>query len=1244
MKEPTQQEIEDLFFEALDLPSTQRGSFLDQRCQDNDLLRAKVDALLAADAAAGGEEFLESAFMAAADNPPPAEDAPSALGNETAPETARFKVVAKHRQGGLGEVWIAYDRQLKREVAIKQIKPKWQSHDEARQRFVQEAEVTGKLEHPGVVPVYAMGTWEDGRHFYAMRFIQGTTLKEAIQRYHDPHNEDDDHSRQLQLRQLLNAFVDVCNTIGYAHSRHILHRDIKPSNIMVGPYGETLVVDWGLAKLLDAPFDESLTMAMLADSDKESGSTPTRVGGTVGTPQYMSPEQASGRLQDIGVGTDIYLLGATLFQILTGRPPHSEESISKLLERVAQGKLTLPHVLSPDVPPALEAICLKAMAANPKQRYMHSGEMAEDIERWMADEPVSVFQDPWSDRLGRWVRRHRTLAYSGAVAAILLTVGSIAGSAFWSYSRAQQFRVQRERNAKEAILEAERQQRLNELAAAARLADQFATNESQANRFSSAVELLRSAMDSIGEEPLLQIEHKELEQKAERLQRIIDFYRLAEFAEERNVLSRDAKAIMACSSAIQALGVWDKEDWWVHLPDQDLTPAQKNQLRWDTYQQWLLLDSTLTKVIGTRLLGTGRSGSISGFFKSLRRLRGTNLAKPESEAVLVISDRIEKFRLSEAARWYRGVAQFRLNQGARVAASDLDYPRNAADAQKLGVLCMIAALDRGFQIFFRDYQGKDPLEAARDLFNRSSTLRPDHYWTQLALAQVQYKLAEKSADTSWRKFDPAIQATGRCIALDPEKCFAYADRSSIYRAQAHAIRLDESLPEKDRKYLADELLQWSLADADVANRLGQSEPWVGWQHGLALFEIGESELAIKRFLEASKLTYSLLETADAALVKVDDLRGRSDTRVIADRLANEDPSILHHTLAATIALNQNRLDAAIESAEKAIAMPGVSAHAFSVRGMVKLNRKDFTGASQDFRRTINVDANHDWAVMGLAYCDEQSGNLSEAMRLYKQAQSSARTDDNRAAALLGQARILADSQKFGEALAAIKLAQRLNPGCDLTSIWQQLVARFKSLDDEDGTKVDLKEFLRELSELPAVSKIKIPEQQSDEYHAALFNGGFELDLYYWSDLSGNTWNNENGYRSTATVSKSLSHSGASALHIRGGEAADEDQMGRTGQTFPVEANKRYRVTLHGKANGMREGALRVNVLEKSADGEEPVLTQVIEFQSGSYDWTPFEGTFETQAAEKAVTAVRIEIVSSGPGTGWIDDIQVNLDR
>jgi serine/threonine protein kinase len=224
----------------------------------------------------------------------------------------RFRILRPHAEGGLGRVYLARDEELRREVALKQIQDRHAHDPTSRARFLMEAELTGKLEHPGVVPVYGLGCDADGRPYYAMRFIRGDSFKQAIARFHamdDP--KRDPGERALALRLLLGQLVNVCNTVAYAHSRGVIHRDLKPDNILLGPYGETWVVDWGLAKLAGQPEGVGRAEGTL-QLESASASDATFPGAPLGTPQYMSPEQALGRPDLLSTACDIYGLGATL--------------------------------------------------------------------------------------------------------------------------------------------------------------------------------------------------------------------------------------------------------------------------------------------------------------------------------------------------------------------------------------------------------------------------------------------------------------------------------------------------------------------------------------------------------------------------------------------------------------------------------------------------------------------------------------------------------------------------------------------------------------------------------------------------------------------------------------------------------------------------------------------------------------------------------------------------------------------
>jgi formylglycine-generating enzyme required for sulfatase activity/tRNA A-37 threonylcarbamoyl transferase component Bud32 len=362
----------------------------------------------------------------------PAVDPYRTRASEAAPSTSsapRFRILRPHAQGGLGQVSVALDEELHREVALKEIQERHADHPDSRARFVLEAEITGGLEHPGIVPVYSLGQYADGRPFYAMRFIRGDSLKNAIERFHRADGADHrPGERTLELRQLLGRFLDVCQAIAYAHSRGVLHRDLKPGNIMLGQYGETLVVDWGLAKPLARPeavTSPSATAEGPLQPVAATGFALTQMGSAIGTPQYMSPEQAAGRLDLMGPASDVYSLGATLYCLLTGRAPFREDDLGLLLQKVQKGDLPRPRLLNPAVSPALEAICLQAMALAPEARYPSPAALAEDLEHWLADEPVAAYHEPLFARLGRWARRHRT-AVTGTVALLVTAVTALA--------------------------------------------------------------------------------------------------------------------------------------------------------------------------------------------------------------------------------------------------------------------------------------------------------------------------------------------------------------------------------------------------------------------------------------------------------------------------------------------------------------------------------------------------------------------------------------------------------------------------------------------------------------------------------------------------------------------------------------------------------------------------------------------------------------------------------------------------
>jgi tRNA A-37 threonylcarbamoyl transferase component Bud32/Flp pilus assembly protein TadD len=334
--------------------------------------------------------------------------------------TDRYALKRFHAKGGMGEIWLAEDCDVGRAVALKRMRRK--GSPEEQERFLREARITGQLEHPGIVPVHELGSDEHGQPVYVMKFVHGRTLSDAIKAYHkgEPNPEV---PREVQLLRLLEVFVALCQTVAYAHSRGVLHRDIKPDNVMLGPYGETLVLDWGLAKLVGQAEGKAGGVSLPLST---SGESLESVAGSVrGTPAYMPPEMAGGQVEDIDQLSDVYLLGATLYQILTGRQPRRGKSLPELLKEAMTNPPAEPRALDPTIPKPLEAVCQKAMAWAKADRYQSADALAEDLQRYLAGESVSAYRETLAERAWRWAKRHRTALTRGGLAAVIVVVAAI---------------------------------------------------------------------------------------------------------------------------------------------------------------------------------------------------------------------------------------------------------------------------------------------------------------------------------------------------------------------------------------------------------------------------------------------------------------------------------------------------------------------------------------------------------------------------------------------------------------------------------------------------------------------------------------------------------------------------------------------------------------------------------------------------------------------------------------------------
>jgi len=307
--------------------------------------------------------------------------APGASADDQPQVRDHYTLIRLHATGGIGRVWLARDNYVGREVAFKELRPEQAGNAMLRTRFLKETWITGQLEHPGIVPVYELGRRPGNQQpFYTMRFIRGRDLSEAARAFHA--NRTAGQFDPLEWSVLLNAFVMVCNTVAYAHSRGVLHRDLKGQNIILGDFGEVVVLDWGLAKVVGQADGATHEPSVTLDPGESADANLTLQGDLIGTPCYMAPEQAAGHLNQIDCRTDVYGLGAVLYEILTGQPPFRDPDTREVLRKVKEEEPPPPKLFWGDVPPALQAMCLRALAKIPADRFASPSELARGVQQW----------------------------------------------------------------------------------------------------------------------------------------------------------------------------------------------------------------------------------------------------------------------------------------------------------------------------------------------------------------------------------------------------------------------------------------------------------------------------------------------------------------------------------------------------------------------------------------------------------------------------------------------------------------------------------------------------------------------------------------------------------------------------------------------------------------------------------------------------------------------------------------------
>ena len=702
-------------------------------------------------------------------------------------QIGRYTLIEEHGKGGFGAVWRADDSKLGRRIALKRLSAQLARSSEARRQFVNEARVTAQLEHPGIVPIYDISNLDEDHSYYTMKLVRGQTLAQAIRAYHAFHSDSDD--AVVEFQKLLASFLSVCQTIEYCHSKRVLHRDLKPQNIIVGKYGETIVLDWGLARTLD---DEQQTdvendpeQSVLSSNDLLQ--TPQTLDGDVkGTPAFMSPEQAAGETKRVDERSDVYALGVILYNVLTNQLPFPSRVVNEVLLQVQSGKKKAPRQHDSSIHPAIEAICLKAMHARYEDRYQSVAELISDIQAYLADEPTMAYCEPLRTRLRRVIRKNKTAFVSGCVAVTLLIVASIAGGFVYQKVRFEQAnQIAQTRNAIEN-------------------SEERALLQISSGRFEPAQKILEQAAELADGKTELESLAQRIDDRLADTSRIVRFYELGKRGQELTFFDDLSGAAIYLQEALKTIGAFENDNWWAHLPTKDLPPMERERLRTEVYR--LLLLSTTMRI--------GETSRQKYDHSMLTQPAPADLSDPRITAALHTADLAEMYRPAASMQIARRFAKNRLG----LLFMNQIEPYNPTDAAAMGSILdnNMPSSKVGLAAFQAMLNGREPRELAQKWLQHAVARSPEWYWIPIFVGSNAFRN---------RRYDEAIRAFSHGIGVEPDYWVGYMYRAT---AQVGAATV-ESDPVRIQQYL-----KAATIDLERAQDMARYQSELYWTQGYLL--------------------------------------------------------------------------------------------------------------------------------------------------------------------------------------------------------------------------------------------------------------------------------------------------------------------------------------------------------------------------------------------------------------------------
>ncbi len=914
---------------------------------------------------------------------------------------AGYEVLEKLGEGGMGIVYKARDVKLNRLVALKMVQGVGTVAQRSLIRFLAEAESVAAIQHPNVVRVYEYGE-TDGRPYMSLEYCPGGTLAEHLR------------NGRLEARKAAGILSRIAAGVGAAHELGTIHRDVKPGNVLFDLAGEPKIADFGLAKRI-------------------TGLELTRTREVMGTPFYMAPEQAGGANKFVGPPADVWALGVMLYELLAGTRPFDAESTEEILARVI---LTTPAPLQqmvPGLPRDLELICRKCLEKNPADRYPSANELADDLNRFVAGEPISVRPAGLVERLYKWVRRKPILAaVYGLTGLLVVLIGLIVG-AVWLWRDAEQRGAQAEQNRQQAesLRDHEANQRIQELLQSVSASEGEALERFRTGRFGEARKTLDDVLARLPDEARLSQRRIAIRTRRNQASHLEHFYAHADRA-WYIVGDEDLDwqpVLMASRRALQELGILTQDgafannEWWRDLPDADLGDEQQGRLRGEIYQQILLIALVHIREGAVPLLSPKSTDqvkrNVADHFR--RSLTYVNQARAwersqqlsPTRSILLTKKAIgalaslagDKETSGRAAETEAAISQ-RQSMPDQVTSAELFFD---------GILHFFLSTfeDNAVKLameFYLKLDGTNAKPRAAENLRRAAILEPKRFWHQMMAGWS--LLNNEDFVGAELAFTDAIRIRDR----DP-RGYLFRATTLVQRATQKTGKSPRLPDDVRKKFIA--LGRSDLARARELDPLIPDVHWLGGKIHSMLNEKSEAIEAYARYMEIEDRRLPGRLVRGNYLNDVD--------RYLKDLLAT-DPTE-PNALAARALLQLRRLDSpgAFTAAEKSLNHP----RGLAVRGTVLMQRGDWRAALVDFDAAIRTMPQNYLAAIGRGLAYEAGADLGKSLSAYDTtlggpAGASATAKWQQAEAHHGRFRVLTRLNRTAEAQLSLQRAREID--------------------------------------------------------------------------------------------------------------------------------------------------------------------------------------------------------------------------